>query len=156
MTTPRRVGLWLIGAFGGVATTAVLGLAALRRGLIDGTSLVTALPPFDALGLDRPDQFIVGGHDVRRARSRQAVHALQQRSNIFEPGLTDPCLPDLDTWAENVRVGTVLNAGETIGRLADLDEAHKADTPRAVIDRIQKDLRDFRDAHRLDHGVVLN
>src|SRR5262245_14030321 len=29
----RRVGLWLIGAFGGVATTAALGLAALRRGL---------------------------------------------------------------------------------------------------------------------------
>jgi myo-inositol-1-phosphate synthase len=156
MTTPRRVGLWLIGAFGGVATTAVLGLAALRRGLIDGTSLVTTLPQFDALGLDRPDQFIVGGHDIRRASFRQAVHDLQQRSNIFEPGLTDPCLPDLDAWAENVRVGTVLNAGDTIGRLADLPEAHKADTPRAVIDRIQKDLGDFRDAHHLDQVVVVN
>ena len=39
----RRVGLWLIGSFGGVATTAALGLSALSRGLTDDTSLVTAL-----------------------------------------------------------------------------------------------------------------
>ena len=48
----RRVGLWLIGAFGGVGTTAALGLAALSRGLTDDTSLVTALPLFDGLDLD--------------------------------------------------------------------------------------------------------
>src|SRR5262249_17042498 len=33
----RRVGIWLIGACGGVGTTAALGLAALRRGLTDTT-----------------------------------------------------------------------------------------------------------------------
>ena len=38
----RRVGLWFIGALGGVASTAALGLAALRRNLCDTTSLVTA------------------------------------------------------------------------------------------------------------------
>ena len=45
----RRVGLWLIGACGGVGTTAALGLAALGRGVTDTTSLVTALPLFDAV-----------------------------------------------------------------------------------------------------------
>ena len=42
----RRVGLWLIGALGGVGSTIALGLAAMRRGLTDRTGLVTDLPFF--------------------------------------------------------------------------------------------------------------
>src|SRR3954454_9748751 len=94
----RRVGLWLIGACGGVGTTATLGLAALGRGLAESTSLVTALPLFDALDLDPPSRFVVGGHEIRRAGFRQTVRELQQRSNIFEAGLTDACGPDLERW----------------------------------------------------------
>jgi myo-inositol-1-phosphate synthase len=152
----RRVGLWLVGAFGGVGTTAALGLAALRRGLMDTTSLVTALPLFDGLDLDGPANFTVGGHDVRRTNYGQAVRELQQRSNLFEPGLVDACLPELNAWTDNVRTGTVLNAGDTISRLADLPEAHQADTARAAVQRIQQDVRAFREAHRLDEMVVVN
>ncbi len=152
----RRVGLWLIGAFGGVGTTAALGLAALGRGLIDGTSLMTALPLFEGVDLDQPAQFVVGGHDVRRTSYRQAVRDLQQRSNIFDAAVVDACLPDLDAWAENVRPGTVLNTGTTITRLADLPEVQRVDSPRAAFDRIQNDLRAFRERHRLDQVVVLN
>src|SRR5919197_4628900 len=130
--TQRRVGLWLIGAFGGVGTTAALGLAALRRGLMDTTSLVTVLPLFDGLGLDEPGQFVVGGHDVRRTSFRQAVGDLRQRSNVFDPAVTEACLPDLDAWAANVRVGTVLNAGPTIARLAALPDAHRVADPRGA------------------------
>src|SRR5262245_61861644 len=155
MKTPR-VGLWLVGAHGGVATTAALGLAALRRGLIDQTSLVTALPLFDGLGLDPLDDFVVGGHDVRRTSYRQAVHDLQQRSNIFEASLADACLPDLDAWSENVRVGTVFNSGATITKMADIPEAHRADSGRAAIERIQADLREFQERHHLDQVVVVN
>jgi myo-inositol-1-phosphate synthase len=152
----RRVGLWLVGALGGVGTTAALGLAALRRGLIDTTSLVTALPPFAGLDLDAPAQLVVGGHDVRRTSYRQAVTELHERSNVFDQALIDGCLPDLDEWTENVRPGTVQGAGATIGRLADLPEALRVDTPRAAVERIQADLRAFRQAHRLDQVVVLN
>src|SRR5262245_7964912 len=88
----RSVGLWLIGAFGGVGTTVAMGMAALRRKLIDSTSLVTALPPFDGIDLDEPDQFVLGGHDVRRTGYRQAVEELHERSNLFDRGLTDACM----------------------------------------------------------------
>src|SRR4051812_19380215 len=115
----RRVGLWLVGACGGVGTTAALGLAALARGLADSTSLVTALPLFDGADLDGPDRFVVGGHEIRRAGFRQTVRDLQQRSNIFDPGLTEACAPDLERWEANVRPGTVLNAGPTIAGLCD-------------------------------------
>ena len=49
--TRRRVGLWLVGAFGGVGTTITLGLSAMARGLADRTGLVTELPPFRELPL---------------------------------------------------------------------------------------------------------
>jgi myo-inositol-1-phosphate synthase len=156
MTEQHRVGLWFIGAFGGVATTAALGLAALRRGLIDGTSLVTSLPLFDGVDLDAPDAFVVGGHDIRRTSYGQAVRDLHQRSNVFDGSLIDACQPDLDAWSANVRPGTVLNAGATIARLADLPEAQRVDSGRGVIERVQADLRQFREAHRLDRVVVVN
>src|SRR5216683_1338744 len=152
----RRVGLWLIGAFGGVGTTVALGLAALRRGLIDATSLVTALPLFDGIDLDGASQFTLGGHDIRQTSYRQAVGELHQRSNIFEPSLIDACLPDLDGWSENVRPGTVLNAGAAIAKLADLPEVQQKNSMRTAVEEIQTDLRQFRETHRLDQVVVIN
>jgi myo-inositol-1-phosphate synthase len=152
----RRVGLWLIGALGGVGTTAVLGLAALRRGLIDGTSMVTALPSFNGIDLDTPAQMVVGGHDVRRSNFPQAVADLHQRSNVFDSSLIEACLPDLEQWTANIRPGTVLGAGATIARLADLPEAQRQDSPRSTIDRIQTDLRAFQERQRLDQVVVIN
>src|SRR5262245_34729201 len=150
----RRVGLWLIGAFGGVGSTTALGLAALRRGLIDTTSLVTALPLFAGLDLDQPAQFEVGGHDIRRSSYNQALAELHQRSNVFDTSLIDACSSDLDRWTENVRPGTVLNTGATIARLADLPECNRAETARATIERLQADLQAFREAYHLDQVVV--
>jgi myo-inositol-1-phosphate synthase len=152
----RRVGLWLIGACGGVGTTATLGLAALARGLIDTTSLVTALPLFETTGLDAFDRFVVGGHEIRRGGFRQTVHELQQRSNIFDHELAAACDADLQAWEGNIRLGTVLNAGPTIARLADLPEVHRFDNARSAINQIQTDLRDFREGHRLEQVVVIN
>jgi myo-inositol-1-phosphate synthase len=146
----------LIGAFGGVGTTVALGLAALKRGLIDGTSLTTALPLFDDLDLDAPGQFVVGGHDIRSTSYRQSVKDFQQRSNVFEHGLADACMPDLDAWAENVRPGTVISAGETIAKLADLPEVRRLTDPLAAVQRVQTDLKAFRDKHQLDQVVVIN
>jgi myo-inositol-1-phosphate synthase len=152
----RRVGLWLVGAFGGVGGTAALGLAALGRGLIDTTALVTALPLFEGLDLDSPDQFVVGGHDIRKSSFPQAVADLHERSNVFDPKVIEACLPELELWTGNVRPGTILNAGPAIARLADLPKAQKVETPRAAIERIQDDLQAFHASHRLDQAVVAN
>ncbi len=152
----RRVGLWLIGACGGVGTTAALGLAALGRGLVGPTSMVTALPQFAGLGLDEPKTWVVGGHDVRRTSYRQSVRELHERSGVFDPAVIDACLPDLDQWSGNVRPGTVLGAGTTIERLADLAEAHRSESSRSAIERIQADLQAFRSDQALDQLVVIN
>src|SRR5262245_54055993 len=116
----RRVGLWLIGACGGVASTCALGLSALQRGLTDTTSLVTALPSFAGLDLDPFTAFEVGGHDIREASLYQGAMDLHERANVFTARVLEGCKADLDRWTKNVRPGSVLNAGPTIDRLADL------------------------------------
>ncbi len=152
----RRVGLWLIGSYGGVASTATLGLSALSRGLTDSTSLVTALPLFGDLDLDPPSAFVVGGHEIRKGGFRKTVREFQERANVFDRDLTAACAPDLEKWEANVRPGVALNAGPAILRLADWPEAFRADTPRAGVEQMQTDLRAFKEANRLDQVVVVN
>ena len=155
MTTPR-VGLWLIGACGGVGSTATLGLAALARGLTDTTSLVTALPLFDGLDLDGPAAFVVGGHEIRKAGFRQTVRELHERSNVFDAATIAGCDEQLAEWEANVRPGTILGAGSTISKLAEHPETRKAATPRAAIDQIKGDISAFKKTHKLDQVVVVN
>jgi len=152
----RRVGLWLIGSSGGVASTAALGLAALGRGLADRTSLVTALPLFEGLDLDPPSAFIVGGHEIRRGGFRKTVRDFQERANVFDRSLTEACGPDLEAWEANVRPGVAVNAGPAILRLADWPESLRAETARAGVEQVQADLRAFKESSRLDQVVVVN
>jgi myo-inositol-1-phosphate synthase len=57
-------GLWLIGARGSVATTAVCGLAALRAGLAPATGCVSEQLELDPAVFPGWDQLVVGGHDI--------------------------------------------------------------------------------------------
>ena len=62
----RRVGLWLIGACGGVGSTAAIGLSLLAKGQTSSVGMVSALSLFDNVDLDTPEAFVVGGHDIRQ------------------------------------------------------------------------------------------
>ena len=136
----RRIGLWLIGAGGGVGTTVVVGLACLARQLTPPTGLVTALPVCAGLDLDAPADFVVGGHDLHPADFREAALGLNERSGMFTARQIEVCSPDLLAWSANVRVAP----------------GSRPEAPRAAIERIQSDLKAFRIAHRLDQIVVVN
>ncbi len=152
----RRVGLWLIGAFGGVGSTTALGLAALARGLVAPTGMVTALPRFAGLPLDQPAGFVVGGHDIRQTSLTRSVAELHSRANVFADRLLDECGPQLDDWSRNVRPGVVYRPNPVIAALADRPDVRPAPTPRAAVEQVQSDLRQFRAEHRLDQLVVVN
>ena len=152
----RKVGIWFVGAFGGVSTTVTLGLAALKRGLRNEVGMVTAMPEFAGLDLDEPGQFTVGGHDIRQGSFVESVQSLHKRSNLFDHDLIQACLPDLQAWSENVCPGTVYNAGETIDQMADLPSVHRTDNAMAAIVRIKKDLQAFKTKNQLDQLVVLS
>ena len=155
MAAPR-VGLWLIGACGGVGSTTALGLAALARGLTPTTGLVTALPRFESLGLDEPANFVVGGHDIRQANLLSAVKELHGRSNVFDQRVIGACAAGLAAWSANLRPGAAYRATPTIAAMADRADATAAATPRAFLDQVQRDLKAFVASAKLDQLVVVN
>jgi myo-inositol-1-phosphate synthase len=152
----RRVGLWLIGACGGVASTTALGLSALARGLTPTTGMVTALPQFAKHDFDEPTAFVLGGHDIRKGNFVSAARELHQRSNVFDERTLSTCAADLEAWSANIRPGVVYKPNAAISALADRADMRQARTPREAIDAIQADLKAFKAANTLDQVVVVN
>jgi myo-inositol-1-phosphate synthase len=134
------VGVWLVGARGSVATSAVCGAAALRAGLVPPVGCVSELPDIAAARLPSYTELVFGGHDV-----------------------TD-C--PLDKRAEQLVEGGVLPRSVLAGVGADLRAAEAEIRPgydgtagasqRAVAAALADDLRDFADRHALRRLVVVN
>lgn len=156
MSSPRRVGLWLVGAFGGVGGTTALGLAALRKNLTDTTGMVTALPRFAGVDFDPPESFVVGGHDIRQSSFTRAAAELHARSNVFTDSLLLACKPQLDEWSANVKPGVVFQPNAVIAALADRPDVRRAETAKQAIKFIADDFVNFRARHQLDDLVVVN
>jgi myo-inositol-1-phosphate synthase len=154
---PRsRTGLWLIGAKGGVASTATVGLIALKKGLISTSGLVSELPDFAALDLAGWDEFVVGGHEIRDVRSYDEALRMHSQSRAIDVAVLDQCKSELALIDQLIRPGTVLNVGPTIASLAGPEAQQIKETPRQAIERIQNDLRSFADDQKLGHVVVVN
>jgi myo-inositol-1-phosphate synthase len=152
----RRIGIWFLGARGGVATTTILGLVALRRSLVGTSGLVTALPKFDGLDLTGWNDFILGGYDIRHSTLHEEALKLANVSRALDPALVDKCKSDLDKIDKNIRLGSIYRVGQTIEDLADEELTSKKETPREVIERVQADLKSFIKKNELDQAVVIN
>ncbi len=149
------VGIWLIGAKGGVATTTLVGLAALKRGLVPDCGLVSRLPEFRHLGLAGWEDFVVGGHEIRPLRLADEAHRLAADNRAIDPELIARCRPELDRIDRRIRPGTIVRVGPTIGRLAG-PEVPARETPREAIRRVRDDMVRFVEAHELEHLIVVN
>ena len=151
-----RIGLWLIGARGGVAATAILGLAALRQKLTDATGLVSELPEFSHLPLPTWDQFIVGGHEIRTTPLADEAKRLHQESRVFNAETLAACLDDLGQADDEVRPGTLWKVGSTINELATNDYVVDQPAPQDIIRRLQADIQSFQQRFDLSDVIVVN
>ncbi len=138
---PERVGVWLIGARGSVATTAIVGAAALARGLVRPTGVVSATEPLASASLPDFDHLVFGGHEVAD------TSLLKKAELLADEGVLPLTLPATvaDELAEadaNIRPG------------ATVDPTGKR--PMETIERIGEDLRGFRFRHGLARVVVVN
>jgi myo-inositol-1-phosphate synthase len=152
----HRVGLWLVGAFGGVGTTITLGLSAMARGLADRTGLVTELPMFRGLSLPEPGDFVVGGHDIRETSFRESAEEFRRNSGVFPAEWIAGCADDLDAATARVRPGTGFGAGSAVARLGHWGEAQPPRTARQAVDVVAADLAAFAESQSIDHLIVLN
>jgi myo-inositol-1-phosphate synthase len=154
---PRhRVGLWLVGAFGGVGTTITLGLAALARGLVDRTGLVTELPPFRELSLAQPAEFVIGGHDIRQTSFAESADEFRRASGVLDAGWISTCADELAAASARIRPGTHFGAGPAIARMGRWSDAKAPRRARQAIDQIAADLVSFAQLEAIDHLIVLN
>lgn len=135
----QRVGLWLVGARGSLATTAAAGLSAIRAGLAPTTGLVTEREELHGSGLPDLDDLVLGGHDVVNTplikRAEQLVSA-----GVLPSALAAACADELPRIDERIRPGYVEGLG----------------TQQEQLHRLVTDLRDFAAREHLDRVVVVN
>jgi myo-inositol-1-phosphate synthase len=149
------IGIWLIGAKGGVAATACLGLCALKKGLTGDAGLVSQLPEFGDLGLPAWDDFLVGGHEIRPVALADEALCLATESRAIDAALVTACKAELDAIDARVRPGTISGVGPAIRQLAG-SKVPKRETPADAVRRVQGDMAEFARANDLRHVVVVN
>jgi len=154
--TGHRVGLWLVGAFGGVGTTITLGLSAMVRGLVDRTGLVTELPLFQGLPLPDLGSFVIGGHDIRASSFMESAEEFRRSSGVYEADWIAACREDLAGATARVRPGTLFGAGRTISNLGNWAEPEPPQTAKQAVDRVAADMAAFVESESIDHLIVLN
>jgi myo-inositol-1-phosphate synthase len=134
-------GLWLVGARGSVATTAVVGLLALRARLVEPIGCVTERPDFAGVPLPAWEDIVVGGHDI--------VHTpLEKRAEQ---------LADAGLIPHRVLTATATGLRAVDARIR--DGYHPATHTGAQADavaRLVSDITTFRATHGLDRVVVVN
>ena len=153
----RKVGVWLVGAWGGVATTVVVGLAALRKGLSDTTGLVTSLPPFASLDLIQWDEIVIGGHEIRETTYSAEAQVLIEKSHVFNEKTLAGISSQLAKFDRNIRPGTLYNVGAKIESFAGpLVLKTKNETASQAVNRLANDITEFKESNKLDRVIVVN
>ncbi|GAB2713751.1 inositol-3-phosphate synthase [Streptomyces bullii] len=136
-----RVGVWLIGARGSVATTVVAGAAAVTAGLHPPTGLVTETPAFADSGLPAVSSLVFGGHDTLDCPLPKRAEALAA-GGVLPPGLPTAVAAELAAADQEIRPGGPL-PGDTR-------------SPEELITAFTADIQDFVRRCGLARAVVVN
>jgi myo-inositol-1-phosphate synthase len=154
---PRpRVGVWLVGACGGVATLTVVGARAIARGLRPPTGVLTETPLFHGLDLAPVGDLVFGGHEIRDTDTACAAAEFRRRAGVLDEGLLTVLREDLEAASADLRPGWLVNPSDAVKGLAARGRVQRARTARGIVEGVQGDLRRFQERHRLETVVVVN
>ncbi|MGQ4511420.1 inositol-3-phosphate synthase [Streptomyces sp. DW26H14] len=103
-STTTRTGVWLVGARGSVATTAIAGCAAVTAGLRPPTGMVTETPPFAAARLPALSSLVFGGHDTASCPLPKRAEALTA-AGVLPHGLAGAIAAELAAADAEIRPG---------------------------------------------------
>ncbi len=144
--------IWLVGAYGIVSTTAMIGAKAIEKNIVDRTGLVSDLPPFKKLEYYVPFSFEFGGHEIRMLpNAYEAAKEHWEMNRHFERDLLEAVRDDLEAIV--AKKGTALNCGTGIQELGKIETLEDEGLTLAeIVERIEDDIRQFAD----DETVVIN
>jgi len=138
-----KVGVWLIGAQGSLASTVVLGARALARRLAAGGGLVTELQEFAPLPLVALDGLAFGGWDIAPTGLVAQARSLASDDAAVPESLVTRLEADLTMIEARVRPGFADGAGPAVRRAARAFVPRREPLPAAV-QRLGDDLDRFR------------
>ncbi len=147
--------MWIFGAYGGLATTLVVGARAIARGLLPARGLMTETAVAHGVPLQPLADLVFGGHEIRSGDYLQQATEIQQRTGTLPHTLLQALRTDLAAASRNVVRGVMPNAGRAIAALRE-GPATKALRLRAQVQQVQRDLQAFAQRHRLDRVVCVN
>ncbi len=149
MNKPNKTGVWLIGAYGDIATTLIVGSQAIRMGMASNTGLVTSLNPLDKLDLIDMKQLVFGGHDVVDRTLFQQVQSISIQSRTFSTELVHKLEPQLAAIDKNIY---------PLPELAWQPSAPDSHLPslKTLNERLRKLIRSFIQVHSLDRVIIFN
>ncbi len=144
--------VWLVGAYGIVSTTAMVGAKGLEKSIVDSSGLVSELPIFNDLKKYAPLKFEFGGHEIRMLKNAyEAAMEHWKLNRHFDIQILDGVKNELEKIIANK--GTALNCGSGIEGLGKIETLEKEGlTLKEIVDQITKDIKGFCD----DETVVIN
>jgi myo-inositol-1-phosphate synthase len=146
-----RTGVWLIGARGSVATTAIAGCAALASGMHPPMGMVTETAAFAGCGLPPLGRLVFGGHDTASCPLPKRAEQLVA-GGVLPHGLPSAVHAELaaaDAW---IRPGGP--PPRPRGAWGDPQEDPRGEDE--LIDSFAADLGDFARDNALARTVVVN
>ena len=156
----RRLGVWLFGAHGGLATTLVVGTRAIARGLAAPHGLVTEAPTGAGIAWQALEHIVFGGHEIRDGDYVDDAAEIDARTGSLPEAMRRALAKDLVAANKNVVRGIRPNAGKTIDALVETPRGRRGASRRAtlaeMVAQVQQDLRTFQRRNRLDGVVCVN
>lgn len=144
--------VWLIGAYGIVSTTAMVGARAIEKGIAPKTGLVSELSPFNGLNEYAPLNFEFGGHEIRLLKNAyEAAKEHWELNRHFEREILEAVKEDLESIV--AKKGTAMNCGSGIKELGEIKTLEEEGLSLAeIVSRIEEDIKSFAD----EETVVIN
>ena len=148
--------IWFFGLYGIVASTAVVGSIAIKKGLINHTGLVSELPEFEGLSDYAPLNFEFGGHEIRALDSNlyEISEEHWELNKHFDKKLLEKTKNELSKI--KAQKGTAINCGkgvlEGLKPISTLEEDGL--TLKEIVERIEEDLTSFADENTVAINVA--
>lgn len=151
----RRIGIYIIGAYGSVSTCAMVGASGIAKGLYDEKGMITATKEFKKHKLPKMSDVVFGGCDLRQTTAKQAAYEYSERNNLIQPAIVKTLLPTLKKIDSNIHQGISIGAGKAVHKMAGIKEDEKK-TVKSEVARFVKNLKSFAAKNKLDNVIVVN
>ncbi len=152
----KKIGVWLVGARGRLASTVIVGARAIARGLAGREGLVTELPELAALPLVGPDQLVFGGWEVVSEGLLKEAWAMALQERALPADLVGALEEDLRVVEGRICPGFLEGGGPATRALAARAYLPRREPLGAAVNRLGDDLDRFRAEHKLETVVVVN